>query len=184
MTRTSETWSTMCAIMTTRTWLLHYAHNGITCIIHVFKFMCAVWKVLWIVVVPLSLVSCSVHRRRNTLDGHAVIGVVLGWILQSSFAFVVRLYYVIVKFTCSQILAHLYIAKTGHCRIFCQNTVGNGSLRSLKTWHSSFLTVWIIRRPPGALPIPPCRRWTLCQLPLFVLVTVSRHEWFFSYILL
>ena len=29
MTRTSETWATMwCAIMTTRTWLLDYAHMG------------------------------------------------------------------------------------------------------------------------------------------------------------
>ena len=49
-----------------------------------------------------------------------------------------------------------------------QNTVSNGLPRSLKTRLASSLTFWIVRRPPGALPIPPCRRWTLCQLPLFV----------------
>ena len=44
--------------------------------IHVLLFMCAVWKVLWVLVVTLSLVSCSVSpRRRNTLDSHVVIGV-------------------------------------------------------------------------------------------------------------
>ena len=45
--------------------------------IHVLMFMCAVWKVLWVLAVTLSLVSCSVSpRRRNTIDGHVVIGVV------------------------------------------------------------------------------------------------------------
>ena len=28
------------------------------CVIHVLRFMCAVWKVLWVLVVTLSLVSC------------------------------------------------------------------------------------------------------------------------------
>ena len=41
----------------------------------------------------------------------------------------------------------------------------------------------MIRSPPLTLPIPPCRRWTSC-LPLFVLVRVSRHMWFFSCFLL
>ena len=78
--------------------------------IHVLMFMCAVWKVLWVLAVTLSLVSCSVSpRRRNTLDGHVVIGVVLGFTTKtqyqvlSSFLLVfvillVRLYSVIVNF--------------------------------------------------------------------------------------
>ena len=54
------------------------------CIIYVLMFMCAVWKVLWVLVVTLSLVSCSVSpRRRNTLGGHVVIGVVLGFTTQT-----------------------------------------------------------------------------------------------------
>ena len=38
------------------------------------------------------------------------------WILQPNCALVVRLYSVIVNFSCNQILAHFYIAKTGHLR--------------------------------------------------------------------
>ena len=46
--------------------------------------MRAVLKVFWVLVVRLSLVSCSVSpRRRNTLDGHVVIGVVLGFTTQT-----------------------------------------------------------------------------------------------------
>ena len=48
--------------------------------------MCAVLKVFWVLVVTLSLVSCSVlPRRRNTLDGHVVIGVVLGFTTQTQY---------------------------------------------------------------------------------------------------
>ena len=37
-------------------------------------------------VVTLSVVSCSVSpRRRNTLDGHVVIGVVLGFTTQTQY---------------------------------------------------------------------------------------------------
>ena len=88
---------------TTRTW-------DHACI-HVSMFMCAVWKALWVLAVTLSLVSCSVSpRRHNTLDGHVVIGVVLGFTTKtqyqvlSSFLLdfvilvVVRLYSVIVNF--------------------------------------------------------------------------------------
>ena len=51
---------------------------------HVSVFMCAVLKVFWVLVVTLSLVSCSVSpRKRNTLDGHVVIGVVLGFTTQT-----------------------------------------------------------------------------------------------------
>ena len=46
--------------------------------------MCAVLKVFWVLVVTLSLVSCSVSpRKRNTLDGRVVIGVVLGFTTQT-----------------------------------------------------------------------------------------------------
>ena len=64
MTRTSETWATMwCAIMTTRTWLLDYAHMG------------------------TRLHSRDVHVRcvesALGLGGHVVIGVVLGFTTQT-----------------------------------------------------------------------------------------------------
>ena len=56
------------------------------CIIHVLRFMCAVWKVLWVLVVTLSLLSCSVSaRRRDTLSGHVVIGVELGFTTQTQY---------------------------------------------------------------------------------------------------
>ena len=46
--------------------------------------MCSVWESVWILVVTLSLVSCSSSpRRRSTLDGHVVIGVVLGFTTQT-----------------------------------------------------------------------------------------------------
>ena len=63
------------------------------------------------------------------------------------------------------------------------NTESNGSHRSLNTLFISFLTLGKTRSPPWTLPIPPCRRWTSC-LPLFVLVWVRRHMWFFSCFLL
>ena len=51
---------------------------------HVSVFMCAVLKVFKVLVVTVTLVSCSVSpRRRNTLDGHIVIGVVLGFTTQT-----------------------------------------------------------------------------------------------------
>ena len=62
--------------------------------------------------VTLSLVSCSVSPRRRTTKCR----VLSFWILQSTFALVVRLYSVAVNFICSQIVAHLSIAKTGHLR--------------------------------------------------------------------
>ena len=34
------------------------AHGITRASIHVLRFMCAVWKVLWVLVVTLSLVSC------------------------------------------------------------------------------------------------------------------------------
>ena len=69
--------------------------------------------------------------------------------------------------------------ENGHFRRFLPNTARNGSSRSLNTRLISFLTFWIIRRPSGTLSILSWRRWTLC-LPLFVLVRISRHVWFFS----
>ena len=59
----------------------------------------------------------------------------------------------------------------------------NRSHRSLNTLCISFLIFGMIRSPPWTLPIPPSWRWTVC-LPLFVLVRVSRHMWFFSCFLL
>ena len=74
------------------------------CVIHVLRFMCAMWKVLWVLVVTLSLVSCSVSpRRRNTK-----CRVLSFWILWSTYALAVRLHSVIVNFICSQIIAHLH----------------------------------------------------------------------------
>ena len=61
------------------------------CAPHVSVFMCAVLKVFWVLVVTLSLVSCLVSpRRRNTKYRFLSF-----WILQFTFAFVVRLYSVI-----------------------------------------------------------------------------------------
>ena len=87
-------------IMTTRN-LTNKENCALTC--HVF--MCAVLKVFWVLVVTLSLVSCSVSpRRRNTLDGHVVIGVVLGFTTHTQYqvqlAFL--LYFVVHFCTCSQ----------------------------------------------------------------------------------
>ena len=56
-------------------------------------FMCAVLKVFWVLVVTLSLMSCSVSpRRRNTKSRFLSF-----WILQFTFVLVVRLYPVIVN---------------------------------------------------------------------------------------
>ena len=78
--------------------------------------MCAVLKAFRVLVVTLSLVSCSFSpRSRNTLDGHVVIGVVLVFttltqcqIEISTFVLVVRLSSVIVDFIYIQIIAHLH----------------------------------------------------------------------------
>ena len=59
MTRTSETWATMwCAIVTTRTCLTKQTRELRAHSLHVSIFMCFVWKVLWVLVVTLSLASC------------------------------------------------------------------------------------------------------------------------------
>ena len=85
---------------------------------------CALFRRYWVLVVTLSLVSCSVSpRRRNTLDGHDVTGVVLSFTTQTP-------YQQQIKFPsgfCSSIvfchrqflpvtILHTYIAKTGHLR--------------------------------------------------------------------
>ena len=38
------------------------------CIVHVLRFMCAVWKVLWVLVVTLSLVSVRLVARFHHAD--------------------------------------------------------------------------------------------------------------------
>ena len=82
------------------------------CIIHVLRFMCAVWKVLWVLVVTLSLVSCVLSLGFTTQAQYQVQS-------SSLLDFVVQLctcsqtlYSVIVNF----ILLHTCIAKTGHLR--------------------------------------------------------------------
>ena len=59
-TRTSQTWPTMwCANHDDQNLTTGLCAHGITrASIHVLTFMCAVWKVLWVLVVTLSLVSC------------------------------------------------------------------------------------------------------------------------------
>ena len=72
--------------------------------------MCSVWKSVWILVVTLSLVSCSVSpRRRNTK-----YRVPSFRILQSTYALEVRLYSVIVNASVAKLLHTSSIAKTGH----------------------------------------------------------------------
>ena len=70
---------------------------------HVSVFMCAVLKVFWVLVVTLSLVSCSVSpRRRNTKYRFLSF-----WMLSFTFVLAVRLYIYDRQFlSCSQILAH------------------------------------------------------------------------------
>ena len=67
--------------------------------------MCAVLKVFWVLVVTLSLVSCSVSpRRRDTLAGHVVIGVVFGFTTQTQYEVQISflLVFVVHFCTCSQ----------------------------------------------------------------------------------
>ena len=67
--------------------------------------MCAVLKVFWVLVVTLPLVSCSVSLRiRNTLDGHVVIGVVLGFTTHTQYQVQISflLCFVVHFYTCSQ----------------------------------------------------------------------------------
>ena len=42
------------------------------CVIHVLRFMCAVWKVLWVLVVTLSLVSCVLSLGFTTQTQYQV----------------------------------------------------------------------------------------------------------------
>ena len=102
--------------------------------IHVLMFMCAVWKVLWVLVVTLSLVSCSVSPRKRKTKCR----VLSFWILLSTFALVVRLYSVIVNFICSQIIAHFSIAKTGHLRC-CLYMINVGQIEiGVRGWNLFF----------------------------------------------
>ena len=89
---------------TIRTW----DHAGI----HLLMFMCAVWKMSWVLVVTLSLVSCSVTPRKSNTKCR----VFSFRILESTYALSVRLYSKIVNFLCSQIYAHFCIANTDHLR--------------------------------------------------------------------
>ena len=184
MTRTNETWATMwCAIMTTRTWLLDCAHMGSR--VHQFTCQCSCalcgrcsgswWS------------RCHWCRESSPRIRNTKCTVLSFWMLQSTFALVVRLYSVIVNFICGQIVAHFCIAKTCHLRcclytsrrlqqtaVSCKRSIynkinwireshfrrfspkillSNGSPRSLKTWLTSFLTFWIVRRPTGSLSL-------------------------------
>ena len=113
MTRTNETWATMwCAIMTTRTWLLDYAHMGSR--VHQFTCQCSCalcgrcsgswWS------------RCHWCRESSPRIRNTKCIVLSFWMWQSTFALVVRLYSVIVNFICGQIVAHFCIAKTCHLR--------------------------------------------------------------------
>ena len=100
---------------------------------HVSVFMSAVFKVFWVLVVTLSLVSCSISpRRRNTLDGHVVIGVVLGFTtqtqyqIQSSFL----LDFVVHLITCSQTVSYdrQFLSVANYCTLLHRE---NGSFEAL-----------------------------------------------------
>ena len=82
-----------------------------------------VLKVFWVLVVTLSLVSCSVSpRRRNTLDGHVVIGVVLGFTTPTQYQVQISflLDFVVYFCTCSQTVFcdRQFLSAANHCTFF------------------------------------------------------------------
>ena len=49
-----------------------WAHGITRASVHVLRFMCAVWKVLWVLVVTLSLVSCVLSLGFTTQTQYQV----------------------------------------------------------------------------------------------------------------
>ena len=93
------------------------ANKQENCAHHVSVFMCAVLKVLWVLVVTLSLVSCSeTPQTQYQVQISFLLDFVVHFCTCSQIVFCDR------QFICSQIVAHFCIAKTGHLRC-CLHTL-------------------------------------------------------------